>query len=164
MEQREDKEFDDFRTDTVKIGESFATADGNRQLTLQKVNVINVKNDASVLHLQAEVVINSIGDTFMARPEFISEDKIRFKEAIVDEAGVMVIFDRVIPDPENPKGMLFVLSSATRRPKMDYIILKAIEFPYINLLWLGTFVLIIGFVLAIIQRFKEFKRREAQVK
>jgi hypothetical protein len=29
---------------------------------------------------------------------------------------------------------------------------------------LGTFVLIIGFVLAIIQRFKEFKRREAQVK
>lgn len=164
MEQREDKEFDDFRTDTVKIGESFATADGNRQLTLQKVNVINVKNDASVLHLQAEVVINSIGDTFMARPEFISEDKIRFKEAIVDQAGVMVIFDRVIPDPENPKGMLFVLSSATRRPKMDYIILKAIEFPYINLLWLGTFVLIIGFVLAIIQRFKEFKRREAQLK
>ena len=164
MEQREDKEFDDFRTDTVKIGESFATADGNRQLTLQKVNVINVKNDASILHLQAEVVINSIGDTFMARPEFISEDKIRFKEAIVDQAGVMVIFDRVIPDPENPQGMLFVLSSATRRPKMDYIILKAIEFPYINLLWLGTFVLIIGFVLAIIQRFKEFKRREAQMK
>lgn len=45
---------------------------------------------------------------------------------------------------------------------MDYIILKAIEFPYINLLWLGTFILIIGFVLSIIQRFKEFKRREAQ--
>ncbi len=164
MEQRDDKEFDNFRTDTVKIGESFATADGNRQLTLQKVNVLNVKNDASILHLQAEVVINSIGDTFMARPEFISEDKIRFKEAIVDQAGVMVIFDRVIPDPENPQGMLFVLSSATRRPKMDYIILKAIEFPYINLLWLGTFILIIGFVLSIIQRFKEFKRREAQMK
>ena len=47
---------------------------------------------------------------------------------------------------------------------MDYIILKAIEFPYINLLWLGTFILIIGFVLSIIQRFKEFKRREAQMK
>lgn len=163
MEQRDDKEFDNFRTDTVKLGESFATADGNRQLTLQKVNVIQVKNDASILHLQAEVLINSIGDTFMARPEFISEDKIRFKEAIVDQAGVMVIFDRVIPDPANPQSMLFVLSSATRRPKMDYIILKAIEFPYINLLWLGTFILIIGFVLAIVQRFKEAKRREAQM-
>ena len=162
MEQREEKEFDNFRTDTVALGQSFATSDGNRQLTLQKVNVLSATENGSRLHLQAEVIISSIGDTFMARPEFISEDKIRFKEAISDQAGVMVVFDRVIPDPANPKNMLFVLSSATRRPKMDYIILKAIEFPWINLLWLGTFVLIFGFVLAIIQRFKEFKRREAR--
>lgn len=161
MEQREDKEFDNFRTDTVPLGKSFATADGNRQLTLRKINVLSATESGSKLHLQAEVVISSIGDTFIARPEFISEDKIRFKESVVDEAGVMVIFDRVIPDPENPGNMLFVLSSATRRPKMDYIILKAIEFPYINLLWLGTFVLIAGFTLSIIQRFKEFRRREA---
>ncbi len=161
MEQREDKEFDNFRTDTISLGKSFATADGNRQLTLRKINVLSATESGSKLHLQAEVVISSIGDTFIARPEFISEDKIRFKESVVDEAGVMVIFDRVIPDPNNPGNMLFVLSSATRRPKMDYIILKAIEFPYINLLWLGTFVLIAGFTLSIIQRFKEFRRREA---
>ncbi|MEZ4805108.1 MAG: cytochrome c-type biogenesis CcmF C-terminal domain-containing protein [Bacteroidia bacterium] len=162
MEQREDKEFDNFKTDTVKIGESFPTADGNRQLTLKTIKVLSAEGSGEKLHLQAEVVINSIGDTFIARPEFISEDRIRIKESIVDKAGVMVIFDRVMPDPNNPKNMLFILSSATRRPKMDYIILKAIEFPYINLLWLGTFVLIIGFVLAIIQRFKEAKRRIKQ--
>lgn len=163
MEKRENKEFENFKTDTVSIGQSFPTSDGNRQLTLQKVNVISASENASTLHLQAEIIINSIGDTFMARPEFISEDKIRFKESIVDEAGVMVVFDRVVPDPKNPQNMLFVISSATRRPKMDYIILKAIEFPYINLLWLGTFILIIGFTLAIIQRFKEFKRRDAKL-
>jgi cytochrome c-type biogenesis protein CcmF len=56
--------------------------------------------------------------------------------------------------------MLFVISSGTRKPKMDYIILKAIEFPYINLLWLGTLVLLFGFMLSIIQRFKELKRRQ----
>ena len=163
MEKRENKEFENFKTDTVSIGQSFPTSDGNRQLTLQKVNVISASENASTLHLQAEIIINSIGDTFMARPEFISEDKIRFKESVVDEAGVMVVFDRVVPDPKNPQNMLFVISSATRRPKMDYIILKAIEFPYINLLWLGTFILIIGFTLAIIQRFKEFKRRDAKL-
>jgi cytochrome c-type biogenesis protein CcmF len=162
MERREEKEFENFRTDTVELGEPFATADGNRQLTLQKINVLSAPDAGNKLHLQAEILINSIGDTFIARPEFISEDRIRFKESIVDEAGVMVIFDRVIPDPVKQGNMLFVISSATRRPKMEYIILKAIEFPYINLLWLGTFVLIFGFVLAIVQRFKEFKRREAQ--
>jgi len=58
--------------------------------------------------------------------------------------------------------MLFIITSATRRPKMDYIILKAIEFPYINLLWAGTFVMIFGFVLAILQRFAEARRRQME--
>jgi len=162
MEEKVEKEFENFKTDTVSIGQSFPTADGNRQLTLNKINVIEAPSTSNKLHLQAEIIINTMGDTFIARPEFVSEEKIRFKESVINAAGVLVLFDRVIPDPKNPKNMLFVVSSATRKPIMDYIILKAIEFPYINLLWLGTFVLIFGFVLAIIQRFKEFKRREAK--
>ena len=161
MEEQVEKEFENFKTDTVSIGQSFPTSDGNRQLTLQKINVLEAPGSTQRLHLQAEVVVSNLGDTFMARPEFISEDQIRFKESVINQAGVMVLFDRVIQDPKDPKNMLFVISSATRKPIMDYIILKAIEFPYINLLWLGTFVLIFGFVLSIIQRFKEFKRREA---
>lgn len=162
MEEQVEKEFENFKTDTVSIGQSFPTSDGNRQLTLQKINVLEAPGATQRLHLQAEVVVSNLGDTFMARPEFISEDQIRFKEAVINQAGVMVLFDRVIQDPKDPKNMLFVISSATRKPIMDYIILKAIEFPYINLLWLGTFVLIFGFTLSIIQRFKEFRRREAK--
>ena len=165
MEQQKDQSFSQFRTDTVSLGQTFATADGSRQLSVVKVNVLNpeqAQSNQPSLHLQAEVLINSLGDTFIAKPEFISADQIRFKESIVDAAGVIVIFDRVIPDPNNPKNMLFVISSGTRKPKMDYIILKAIEFPYINLLWLGTLVLLFGFTLSIIQRFKELKRRQAQ--
>lgn len=162
MEEQVEKEFENFATDTVRIGESFPTADGNRQLTLQKINVLEAPGATQRLHLQAEIVVNNLGDTFIARPEFISEDQIRFKESVINQAGVMVLFDRVIQDPKDPKSMLFVISSATRKPIMDYIILKAIEFPYINLLWLGTFVLIFGFTLSIIQRFKEFRRREAK--
>lgn len=162
MEEQVEKEFENFKTDTVSIGQSFPTSDGNRQLTLKKINVLEAPGATQRLHLQAEVVVSNLGDTFMARPEFISEDQIRFKEAVINQAGVMVLFDRVIQDPKDPKNMLFVISSATRKPIMDYIILKAIEFPYINLLWLGTFVLIFGFTLSIIQRFKEFRRREAK--
>lgn len=162
MEEQVEKEFENFATDTVRIGESFPTADGNRQLTLQKINVLEAPGATQRLHLQAEIVVSNLGDTFIARPEFISEDQIRFKESVINQAGVMVLFDRVIQDPNDPKSMLFVISSATRKPIMDYIILKAIEFPYINLLWLGTFVLIFGFTLSIIQRFKEFRRREAK--
>ncbi|HEY1047046.1 MAG TPA: cytochrome c biogenesis protein CcsA [Bacteroidia bacterium] len=162
MEKEEQTEFKNFKTDTVKIGESFPTEDGNRQLTLSNIKVIEFKKDLSKIHLQAEVLISNMGDTFIARPEYISEEFVRIKEDIKDEAGVMVIFDGVITDPSNAENTQFIISSGTRKPKMEYIILKAIEFPYINLLWLGTFVLIFGFILSIIQRFKEYRRREAK--
>ncbi|MCC6817830.1 MAG: cytochrome c biogenesis protein CcsA [Bacteroidia bacterium] len=162
MEDKTEKEFENFRTDTVQIGQSFPTGDGNRQLTLTKINIIEAPEQGNRLHLQAEVIVNTMGDTFIARPEFISEEKIRFKESVINKAGVLVVFDRVITDPNDPKNMLFIITSGTRRPILDYIILKAIEFPYINLLWLGTFVLIFGFTLSIIQRFKEFNKREAK--
>jgi cytochrome c-type biogenesis protein CcmF len=35
--------------------------------------------------------------------------------------------------------------------------MKAIVFPYINLLWGGTIVMVIGFILAIVRRIKELK-------
>jgi cytochrome c-type biogenesis protein CcmF len=70
----------------------------------------------------------------------------------------MVVMDRIISDKDNPGEMKFIITSATRRPKLEYIILKAIEFPYINLLWGGTVIMVFGFCLAIIQRFKESKR------
>jgi len=163
MENFEEKEFDNFKTDTVSIGQTFTTDDANRQLTLRKINVLSNPSEVEKLHLQAEIVINTIGDTFIARPEFISEDKIRIKESVIEKAGVMVVMDRIISDKDKPGEMKFIITSATRRPKLEYIILKAIEFPYINLLWGGTVIMVFGFCLAIFQRFKESKRHSKRL-
>lgn len=38
----------------------------------------------------------------------------------------------------------------------DYIIIKAIEKPGINLLWIGTLLVIIGLAMAMFRRYKEF--------
>lgn len=157
MENRDNSEFSNFKTDTIKIGESFPTADGNVQLTLRKVNVKSEPRNTARIHLEAEVVVSNLGDTFIARPEFIQEELVRIKESVIDQAGVMVVFDGVLTD-SNTDNFRFIMSTGTRRPNMQYIVMKAIEFPYINLLWLGTFVLIFGFVLSIIQRFKEYRR------
>jgi len=159
LERVEEQNFDHFKTDTVGIGGVFVTEDGTRQLTFNNINVIEASKDLKTLHLQAEIIVNSLGDTFIARPEFISEDRIRIKESIINEAGIMVIMDRIIQDENDERNMKFIITTATRRPKIDYIILKAIEFPYINLLWGGTLIMIFGFTLSIFQRFKEAKRR-----
>lgn len=46
---------------------------------------------------------------------------------------------------------------------VDYVILKAIEFPFINLVWWGTMVMMIGFGLSIMQRYRDAKRYEAKL-
>jgi cytochrome c-type biogenesis protein CcmF len=51
---------------------------------------------------------------------------------------------------------------AQEKPKKkDYIILKAIVFPYINLLWGGCIIMIIGTVIAIFNRIQQSKKGSA---
>lgn len=42
--------------------------------------------------------------------------------------------------------------------RSDFIVMKAIEFPYINLLWGGTLILVIGFIMSAVRRMKEYQK------
>jgi cytochrome c-type biogenesis protein CcmF len=46
---------------------------------------------------------------------------------------------------------------AERIPTQDYVILNVISKPWINLLWLGTVVMTLGFALAIWRRTAELR-------
>ena len=40
-------------------------------------------------------------------------------------------------------------------PQKDYIVLKAMVFPYINVLWLGIIVMVIGFFISLANRYQQ---------
>jgi len=56
---------------------------------------------------------------------------------------------KIVP-AENAAVIAFKQPSAMN----DYVIMKAILFPYINVLWLGTVVMILGFLLSLYKRIK----------
>lgn len=95
-------------------------------------------------------------DTFFANPMyFIAKDNtFSMKEASIEELYLDFAFFKV--DPQ--KGLFHFQVRELENPSDDYIAFKAIKKPYINLLWLGTFVLTFGFLLAIYRRVKENKR------
>jgi cytochrome c-type biogenesis protein CcmF len=66
-----------------------------------------------------------------------------------EELGVKVSLDKVKPETNE-----FVFSVQTCQK--DYIIIKAIEKPGINILWIGTLLVIIGLAMAMFRRYKEF--------
>jgi len=75
----------------------------------------------------------------------------------LEDLGIRVTFKELNPEKE---AFIFEFSSSQR----DYIILKAIEKPMINFLWIGTIVLVLGLIIAILRRYNEFvKMRDKNV-
>ena len=74
----------------------------------------------------------------------------QFENQIQDtlkELGMFVKFTKVIPDQNAAE-----IKIKQTNPKDDYIVMKAMVFPYINVLWLGTVVMVIGFFISMWNR------------
>ncbi|MEO0474046.1 MAG: hypothetical protein AAF206_30835, partial [Bacteroidota bacterium] len=72
----------------------------------------------------------------------------------IDELGMDFAFVDI--DPQKGEALIQVRS---QDPTGDYVILKAIRKPFINLLWLGTFILTAGFLISIYRRILEGRTR-----
>jgi len=87
---------------------------------------------------------------FVITPSFVIRDRLVARKPEVNkDLGFRVQFQEI--DPSTGK-FTFAVNTTQR----DFIVMKATEKPLINILWLGTFVLVIGFVMATIRRFKDF--------
>lgn len=71
--------------------------------------------------------------------------------AIDNELGVKMELDNILPEQNQ-------FSFKVNRYQKDYVVLKAILMPQINILWIGTIIMLIGFVVAIYRRYDEFSK------
>ncbi len=77
---------------------------------------------------------------------------------ISGELGMRIALQKIIPDTtatfgtaQDKSKFVFGVSTTQR----DYIIMKAMEKPMINLLWIGSLIMTLGFVMATYRRIKE---------
>ena len=68
-----------------------------------------------------------------------------------NELGIKVTLDNILPEQNK-----FVFK--VNQYQKDYVVMKAIVKPYINVLWIGSIIMLIGFTVAIFRRFDEFKK------
>lgn len=136
----------------VKIGQQFFVND--YVAVLEKVAPIKTikgfdLNDTDIA-VQATIRIEGEHDTYFAEPIFVIRDQKevgRFAFEVSDLA-VKITLMNIHPDTQD-----FTLG-LNRRQK-DWVIIKAMEKPLINVLWLGTGLLTIGFLIALRRRLKE---------
>ena len=151
-----DPQYDSFETYKVKRGETFQHED----LTIQVLGIdpdipesevpFSEYRIASKLKLR---VSNAFISETVSPLMVLKRDKIYSPGSEIDQLEAKIRFTRIIPEEE-----AFKVAVAKGDQKVqDYIIMKAIMFPYINLLWLGCVVMTVGFGIAVYRRKLERK-------
>jgi cytochrome c-type biogenesis protein CcmF len=155
-ERREEDEFINEKYHNIKVGDTIQTNNGIVLLEgiESDLDTTKISNSNINVKVKALLKIITLDKTYHANPIYAIENNgIVSIEEVVEEAGLRFRFMKINPD----KGTIEI-QTAERTPHKQFIIMKAIVFPYINFLWGGTIVMIIGFLLSIKRRIYELRR------
>ncbi|MGC4023393.1 MAG: hypothetical protein QM734_16310 [Cyclobacteriaceae bacterium] len=151
MTREEEPHWSDTEEIRVKIGQEFFVNDYVATLEqIERVNVIEgislSENDVAV---KAKIKLQGEHESFYAEPIFliVNKNKPGVIPAEVNDLGVRITLLNIFPQTNE-----FLLGTNARQK--DWVVIKALEKPYINVLWLGTGVLMIGFAMAAVRRIK----------
>ncbi|MDX5321638.1 MAG: cytochrome c biogenesis protein CcsA [Bacteroidota bacterium] len=149
--------YEEFLTHEIKMGDTIRTHNGESVLMM-----VTPKADKEQMGLQdadhvllAELKVMTPQDTVYAHPVFAlqGDQSVSIPDELQDQ-GLRFKFTDIHTNPADFTQTTFVIETAEKPPVKDYIILKAIVFPYINFLWVGTIIMVVGFLLAIWEKVK----------
>jgi len=117
----------------------------------QNLNYIPAEGDIAVA---GKLEFNNGRANFAAEPiYYIRENNVYNITDHVQELGLTIKFANINPATGQAS---FEIEEKETLP--EYIIMKAIVFPFINVLWLGCITMVIGFFMSMIKRIGELKR------
>ncbi|MGF1924417.1 MAG: cytochrome C biogenesis protein, partial [Bacteroidia bacterium] len=139
---------------TLAVGDTIHTSSGI--LTVKAMNTSPVVKDLTLapgdLAVSLPLEVNVSGKVYNAEPLFLVKGNNTFDFARnIKELGLRVRFTKIIPEQGKVELQVYEKPQAAK----DWIVFKSIEFPYINLYWAGTIIMVIGFIMSILRRKKE---------
>ena len=148
----------------LRIGESFTLPEdaspGQAVTTITLKSVQPIQNpdldlqDYDVIAAANLEVVTAEGESYSASPLYLIKGRQPDgRRDIISELDIEFAFMNI--EPESGKVTLW---TSYLHPEDDLIVLKAISKPFINLLWLGTFILTFGFLLSIYRRVTENRK------
>ncbi|MBI2268866.1 MAG: hypothetical protein HYU69_00755 [Bacteroidetes bacterium] len=154
-EKKQDgNEYGTSKSFTIAVGDTISSSNSLIILEGFNTNVDKKKYSISDSSLAVEALLKLMDidkKTYSARPIYvIDHNRIQPVEAEVPELGVKINFWKITPET----GKIDISLAERRTNKPDFIVMEAIIFPYINILWTGCIVMVIGTFIAILQRIK----------
>ncbi|TSD67110.1 cytochrome C biogenesis protein [Inquilinus sp. KBS0705] len=156
----DDSDYDAPVAHQIAIGDTIPYRDGiivlkrlNKNAKIQDIPL--TQNDIAI---GAQIEVITHGKTYKAEPVYLIKGKSVYDFGKkVEDAGLKLSFTKIIPGKTPGEGKVEITVYTQPESKKKFIVMKAIEFPYINFLWAGTIIMVIGFFISILRRNKELK-------
>ncbi len=140
--------------DTIIVNDYITVLDG----VTRTDDVVETELGQGDVAVKANLRVLASPDSYDLQPLFIiKEGQVGRAPVVNRDLGLKITFDNINPQTEE-----FTFSVATTQK--DWIIINAMVKPWINLLWLGTFLMAAGFCIAIYRRYSESKEGKTQVR
>ena len=156
-EGNKNRPYEHFHTDSIAMHDTLFT--NNAKVILDGISVPEQAAGNDLL-VAANMRVITLYDTIPVNPQFILANDIRMSpDEEVAGADIKIKFGNIIPpDTVNNIPAAFEFTVAERPIIRDYVVMMAKVFPYINFVWGGTIIMVIGFLMSIIRRVKEGRR------
>lgn len=136
----------------LQIGQQFFVNDYVAKLVnVERLSSLpGVEMGAEDVAVRAVVEVQTLNEVFTMRPVFIIKDGMVGR--LPDEntsIGVKLVFNNIVPEENRFDFEVYTA-------QQDWLVFKVIEFPWVNWLWIGTILVLIGFGMAIFRRYREY--------
>ena len=151
-----------FRNKMVKVGDTIFYSKGLMIVNNVTVNPTNdkYKFEPSDTAIGVNItVISKEGNRFSAQPIIRIKGGSAYSMPDTVMAQSLVLQFNSVKSQET--GMLEIGVKETSAI-LDFVTLKAYEFPFINVLWIGVLVMVVGIIMTIVQRVKMLRRGKEQ--
>jgi len=137
-----------YKSYTVKKGDSIFLTNGF--VVFRDFEDASIEQQSGNISVKARLAVYDLrGSAGELHPRYAIQNSSyqSFEEDTLKAMGLYARFVKVIPDQNSIE-----LQIKQTNPKDDYIVLKALVFPFINVLWFGIIIMVIGFFLSMWNR------------
>lgn len=153
------KDTNSFRSVHVAVGDTFFYSSGygiiNDLRTVKNIPGLDPNDSASVVTINVHAKSNS---RYTIKPILINKGGHNYVQPDT------LIQENLILQLQDVKGGQAELALKESDSLLQYITLKAYKFPFINILWLGTVVMVIGFFISALRRLQTSKEGKPERK
>jgi cytochrome c-type biogenesis protein CcmF len=154
MTEEETREWTHTDSINIQIGDRFFINDFVAQLDdVTRVHDISgVPLEDDDIAVMATITVAGDNQQHLLKPIFLIRDQRAARiPDVINDLGVRVAFSKINPETDSFDFDIYTTQK-------DFVILKAIEKPFINILWCGSLLIVVGYMIAIRRRYQEFVR------